>query len=89
MPVSQTSRGGWNRNPQENGWNRNPQERKVAEGDVVFTQEELLVLDSGIKYAPSKPFNQFEAFIDLQKFIRKLNLKKHFFRKRREYYTTG
>lgn len=68
--------------------------RRLGEGifnltDVVFTQEELLVLDSGIKYAPSKPFNQFEAFIDLQKCIRKLNLKKHFFRKRREYYTTG
>lgn len=51
--------------------------RKLGEGifnlaDIVFTQEELLVLDKGIKYAPSKSFNQFKAFIDLHKFVRKL-----------------
>ncbi|XP_073481353.1 uncharacterized protein [Aquarana catesbeiana] len=62
------------------------EKRKLGEGifnltDVTFTQEELLVLDSGIKYAPKATFNQFEAFIDLQKFIRKLSLKKYFLEK--------
>lgn len=45
---------------------------------VQFTREELKVLELGLKYAPDKPFDQFEAFIDLQKFLRKLNIKKHF-----------
>lgn len=57
--------------------------RKLGEGifnltSKTFSQEELLVLDKGIKYALTKSFNQFEAFIDLQKFVRKLNLKKTF-----------
>lgn len=56
------------------GWSKK-KKRKLDEGvynltEIVFTQEELLVLDKGIKYAPSKSFNQFEAFIDLQKFVR-------------------
>lgn len=43
--------------------------------NVQFTQEELRVLELGLKYAPDKPFDKFEAFIDLQKFLRKLNIK--------------
>lgn len=46
--------------------------------NIVFSKEEFIVLDKGIKFAPKKPFNIFETFIDLQRFIRKLNLKKHF-----------
>lgn len=36
------------------------------------------MLDLGLKFAPDKALDKFEAYIDLQKFMRKLNLKKHF-----------
>lgn len=45
---------------------------------IQFTQEELEVLELGLKYAPDKPLDKFEAYIDLQKFLRKLNIKKYF-----------
>lgn len=46
--------------------------------DVQFSKEELEVLDLGLKFAPDKPLDKFEVYIDLQKFMRKLNIKKHF-----------
>lgn len=42
----------------------------------AFTDEELKVMDLGLKFAPDKRLNKFEAYIDHQKFMRKLNLKK-------------
>lgn len=46
--------------------------------NVQFTQDELGVLELGLKYAPDKPLDKFEAYIDLQKFLRKLYIKKTF-----------
>lgn len=44
----------------------------------------MKVLDSGLKYAPDKELDKFEVYIDLQKFVRKLNIKKFFALNRKE-----
>lgn len=46
--------------------------------DTTFTGDELKVLELGLKYAPDKNLNRFYVFIDLQKFMRKCNIKKAF-----------
>lgn len=38
----------------------------------------MKILDLGLKYAPEKSIDKFETYIDLKKFMRKLNLKKLF-----------
>lgn len=38
----------------------------------------MRILDLGLKFAPQKKIDKFEVFIDLQKFIRKLKIKKHY-----------
>lgn len=43
--------------------------------NVVFNEEEMNILDLGLKYAPDKNLNKFETYIDLQKFARRLNIK--------------
>lgn len=45
---------------------------------MQFSDDELKVLDLGLKFAPDKTLDKLEVYIDLQKFMRKLNLKKHF-----------
>lgn len=44
--------------------------------NATFTDEEHQVLNLGLKFAPDRTLDTFEAYIDLQKFMRKLNLKK-------------
>lgn len=44
--------------------------------EAVFNEEEPKVLDFGLKYAPDKDLDKFEAYIDLQKFVRKINIKR-------------
>lgn len=39
----------------------------------------MKILDLGLKFAPEKSLDKFETYIYLKKFMRKLNLKKHFF----------
>lgn len=46
--------------------------------EAVFKEEELKVLDLGLKYAPDKDLDKFDAYIDLQRFVRKINIKKFF-----------
>lgn len=46
--------------------------------DISFTQEELLVLSEGLKFSPVKFLDKFETYIDLEKFARKLDVKKLF-----------
>lgn len=41
---------------------------------LIFRKKNFWIL----KYALDKDIDTFEVYIDLQKFIRKLNLKKHF-----------
>lgn len=48
--------------------------------DVTFTLDELKVLVLGLKYAPDRDLNKYDIFIDFQKFMRKINIKKHFSR---------
>lgn len=45
---------------------------------ATFSVEELKVLELSLKYAPSKSVDKFRTFIDLHKFISKINIKKHF-----------
>lgn len=49
--------------------------------DVPLTREELVVLDIGLKYAPVKNLDKFETYISIQKYIRKLNIKKYLIEK--------
>lgn len=46
--------------------------------NVQFTDDEIKVLDLRLKFAPDKTIDKFEVYIDLQKCIRTLNIKKHF-----------
>ena len=43
----------------------------------VFTQDELSVLDKGLKFAPPKRLDKFGTFIDIQKYIRKINIQRY------------
>lgn len=42
-----------------------------------LTQEEIGVLDKGLKYAPVKNLDKFETYIQIQKYVRTLNIKKY------------
>ena len=45
---------------------------------VELSKAELTVLSQGMKFAPSKNINKFDVFVDVEKYVRKLNIKKHF-----------
>ena len=45
---------------------------------AVLTDEEKHVLDKGLKYVPPRTLNKFSTFIDVQKFVRKLSIQRHF-----------
>lgn len=58
-------------------------EEIVCEGVFNLSGEELtraekLTLNQGLKYAPRKPLNKFQMFLDVQKYIRKLSIKRYF-----------
>lgn len=64
---------------------RGTEKRKRVIGEGIFnisnvelTKEEPQVLDLGLKYAPDKIIDKFETYIDLHKFARRVNIKKHF-----------
>lgn len=44
---------------------------------IEFTEAEIKFLDSGLKFAPDQPYKEFKAYIDLQRFVRELNIKKY------------
>lgn len=46
--------------------------------DITLTDQELYVLDQGLKFAPTKNVDKFKTFVDFPKFGRKLNIKKTF-----------
>lgn len=43
-----------------------------------LTHEEIGVLDKGLKYAPTKNLHKFYTYIGIQKYVRRLNIKKYF-----------
>lgn len=43
-----------------------------------LTRSETLTLNQGLTYAPRKPLNKFQMFLDMQKYIRKLSIKRYF-----------
>ena len=45
---------------------------------VDLTEDEIRVLDKGLKFAPVRNLNKFETYVSVQKYIRNLNLKKYF-----------
>lgn len=68
------------------GWKT--QKTKVPLGTGIYningtdlSEDELKVLDKGLKFAPVWNFNKFQTYIILQKFIRTLNIKKYFLSK--------
>uniref|UniRef100_A0A8C5MAL6 Uncharacterized protein n=1 Tax=Leptobrachium leishanense TaxID=445787 RepID=A0A8C5MAL6_9ANUR len=46
--------------------------------DRILTRTETSVLNKGLKFAPTKNIDKFGVYIDLQRFKRKLSLKKYF-----------
>lgn len=46
-----------------------------------LSEDELRVLDKGLKFAPIRNFNKFQTYISLQKFVRTLNIKCYFLSK--------
>lgn len=45
---------------------------------VKLTQKETNILNAGLKSTSTKPMNKFNIYIDIHKYVRKLNIKKHF-----------
>ena len=43
-----------------------------------FTHAEKIVLDKGLKFVPPKTLNKFDTFMDVQKFVRKMNIQRYF-----------
>lgn len=43
-----------------------------------LTKSDKLTLNQGLKYAPRKPLNTFQIFLDVQKYTRKLSIKRYF-----------
>lgn len=43
----------------------------------ALTQAELSVLDKGLKHAPPKKLDKFNTFIDIHKYIRKINTQRY------------
>lgn len=43
---------------------------------VELTENEIRVLDKGLKFAPKKNLNKFNTYIDINKFARSLHIKK-------------
>lgn len=63
---------------------RRTQRRKKKIGKGVFnlstkelTTQELSILDKGLKFAPQKRLDKFHTFIDIHKFVRKINIKRY------------
>lgn len=42
-----------------------------------LSEAELLVLEKGLKFIPPKRLNKFTTFIDIQKYVRKLNVQRY------------
>lgn len=45
--------------------------------EVSLTKEEMVVLDRGLKYAPVRNMTKFDIYVDIQKYVQKLNIKKY------------
>lgn len=45
---------------------------------ATFNDSEKVVLNKGLKYVPAKQLNKFSTFIDIQKYVRKLNIQRYF-----------
>ena len=46
--------------------------------NVVFSLKEIRLLSHGPKFYLPKPFNELDEYINMQSFMRKLNLKEYF-----------
>lgn len=44
----------------------------------VLSEEEKVILDKSSKSAPPKCLDKFQTFMDVQKYIRKMNIKRYF-----------
>lgn len=54
------------------GGKKKKEKRTLGKGifnlsDVTFTEEEMNILDLGLKFAPEKSLDKFETYIDLKK----------------------
>lgn len=45
---------------------------------VPLNSNESKVLDKELKFAPTKNLNTFETYVNIQKYMRKVNIKKYF-----------
>lgn len=75
------------------GFKIKKKKRTVGEGiynisRIELTKAELTTLDKGLKYAPTRNFNKFEMYVDIQKYTRKLNIKKYMLTKPPNIHTT-
>lgn len=64
---------------------RKLQKKKVPTGEGIFNlsgvplnSNEIKVLDKGLKFAPTNNLNKFETYVNILKYMKKLNIKKHF-----------
>lgn len=54
-------------------------------GDGIFNLSsktlsdlEISLLNKGFKFAPPKKLNKFQTYIDVHRYVRKINIKQHF-----------
>lgn len=44
---------------------------------IPLTSDETAILDKGLKFAPPKPLNKFQTYMDIHKYTRRLNIKRY------------
>lgn len=49
--------------------------------DITLTHKETNILNLGLKCGLKRPINKFDVFIDVHKYMRKMNMKKYFLNK--------
>uniref|UniRef100_A0A8C5QN04 GIY-YIG domain-containing protein n=1 Tax=Leptobrachium leishanense TaxID=445787 RepID=A0A8C5QN04_9ANUR len=83
LPVQKEERGSL---APINNQTKNSKLRELQAGifnlsNVDLDESEISLLNKGLKFAPTKEPNDFALFLDLQRFLRKLSIKKFFYKK--------
>lgn len=67
------------------GWRAQSKKVKEINGDGIFnlssqtlTKAETALLSKGLKFAPPKKLNKFQTYMDIHRFVCKVNIKQHF-----------
>lgn len=63
------------------GWTQGPKKEGGRLSNVALTHKETNILHLGLKCGLKRPISKFDVFVDVHKYMRKLNIKKYFLNK--------